>query len=68
MLFDPNSMPKLKSKRQKIMMQKRSESKQKYVGSFDSLHTDSTDMRQKPISKHKQPSIYVDVKVEKRKS
>lgn len=33
----------------------------------NSLHKGS-DMRQKPISKHKQPSIYVETKVEKRKS
>ena len=26
------------------------------------------DLRQKPIPKHKQPSIYVETKVEKRKS
>lgn len=54
MLVDPNRMPEFK---------KRKKSKDK---GLDSLHKGS-DMRQKPISKHKQPSIYVETKVEKRK-
>ena len=55
MLFDPNMMPEFK---------KRKKPKDK---GLDSLYKES-DMRQKPLSKHNQPSTYVETKVEKRKS
>ena len=57
MLFNPDSMPEFKKTESK---KKKNFPKQ--------VSARVVSLRQKPVSKHTQPDIYIETKVEKRKS
>lgn len=69
MLNDPNQMPEFKTAKERFMLPKR---KSILVKNRTSIARKGkaaiVNMRQKPTSKHKQPSIYVDTEVEKRRN
>jgi hypothetical protein len=62
-------MPEFKTARQRFMQARKKPILMKKRTSIISKGKAAIlDMKQKPISKHKQPSLYVEDKIEKRKS